>query len=86
MIDTLLEILQTHGIAGLMLGIMSYIVLSQQSTIRGLHKQMEDTANIFAIKIETKLDSLAGEVSEVQSDAARVGGMVQSEQMRRGRR
>ena len=83
MIDSLLGILETHGIAGLMLGIMSYIVLSQQSTIRGLHKQMEDTAHIFAIKIETKLDALGGDISEVQSDTARVGGMMQSQAMRK---
>ncbi len=83
MIDALIGILQTHGIAGLMLGLLGYIVLSQQQTIKGLHKQMQDTANIFAIKIETKIDGLEGHISDVQSDAARVGGMVQSEQMRR---
>jgi len=86
MIDSLIGILETHGIAGLMLGILSYMLLSQQSTIRGLHKQMEDTANIFAIKIETKLDSLVGDVHEVGTESARVGGMVQSEQMRQSRR
>ena len=52
MIDALIGILQTHGIAGLMLGLLGYIVLSQQQTIKGLHKQMQDTANIFAIKIK----------------------------------
>ena len=51
MIDALIGILETHGIAGLMLGLLGYIVLSQQQTIKGLHKQMNDTANIFAIKI-----------------------------------
>ena len=82
MIDSLVGILETHGIAGLMLGVLSYIILSQQNTIRGLHKQMEDTNNIFAIKIETKLDSLAAGVHEVGADTARVGGMIQSDQLK----
>ena len=82
MIDSLIGILETHGIAGLMLGILSYIVLSQLSTIRGLHKQMEDTNNIFAIKIETKLDALETGIHEVGTDTARVGGMIQSEQLK----
>ena len=86
MIDSLIGILETHGIAGLMLGILSYIVLSQLATIKGLHKQMEDTAHIFAIKIETKIDSLVGEVHDVGTESARVGGMVQSEQIRQSRR
>ena len=68
-----------------MLGILSYIVLSQLATIKGLHKQMEDTAHIFAIKIETKIDSLSGDVHEVGIESSRVGGMVQSEQMRQRR-
>jgi len=82
MIDSLIGILETHGIAGLMLGILSYIVLSQLSTIRGLHKQMEDTSNIFAIKIETKLDALEAGIHEVGTDTARVGGMIQSDQLK----
>jgi len=82
MIDSLVGILETHGIAGLMLGILSYIVLSQLSTIRGLHKQMEDTSNIFAIKIETKLDALEAGIHEVGTDTARVGGMIQSDQLK----
>ena len=85
MVDTLIGILETHGIAGLMLGLLGYIVLSQQQTIKGLHTQMANTANIFAIKIETKIDALSGHLSDVQSDAARVGGMVKSEQMRHHR-
>ena len=85
MIDAMIGILETHGIAGLMLGLLGYIVLSQQQTIKGLHNQMANTANIFAIKIETKIDDLGGHISDVQSDAARVGGMVQSEQMRHRR-
>jgi hypothetical protein len=47
---------------------------------------MEDTAHIFAIKIETKIDSLSGEVHDVGTESARVGGMVQSEQIRQSRR
>ena len=82
MIDSLIGILETHGIAGLMLGVLTYIILSQQSTIRGLHKQMEDTSNIFAIKIETKLDGLTQCIHEVEADTARVGGMVQTAQLR----
>ena len=82
MIDSLVGILETHGIAGLMLGVLSYIILSQQNTIRGLHKQMEDTNNIFAIKIETKLDLLTEGIHEVGTDTARVGGMIQSDQLK----
>ena len=43
---------------------------------------MEDTNNIFAIKIETKLDGLTQGIHEVEADTARVGGMVQTAQLR----
>ena len=36
-------------------------------------------------KIETKIDSLVDEVHDVGTESARVGGMVQSEQMRQRR-
>ena len=83
MIDSLIGILETHGITGLMLGIMSYIVLNQMNTIKVMTKQHKDTLDIFAIKIETKLDAISGDVADVDKSVAKEAGIREAESRRR---
>ena len=83
MIDSLVGILETHGITGLMLGIMSYIVLSQMNTIKMMTKQHKDTLNIFAVRIEAKIDSLSGDVADVDKSVAKAEGAREADQRRR---
>ena len=83
MVDSLIGILETHGIAGLMLGIMSYICLNQMSTIKSMTKQHADTLHIFAIKIETKIDDLSGDVADVDKSMAKQEGAREADQRRR---
>ena len=85
MIDSLIGILETHGIAGLMLGILSYIVLNQMNTIKTMTKQHKDTLDIFSIKIETKLDAISGEVADVDKSMAKAEGAREADMRRRGR-
>ena len=85
MIDSLIGILETHGIAGLMLGILSYIVLNQMNTIKTMTKQHTDTLDIFSIKIETKLDAISGEVADVDKSMAKAEGAREADMRRRGR-
>ena len=83
MVDGLIGILEQHGISGLMLGIMSYIVLNQMATIKTMVKQHKHTLNIFAVKIETKLDSLSGEVADVDKSVAKAEGAREADARRR---
>jgi len=83
MIDSLIGILETHGITGLMLGIMSYIVLNQMATIKTMTKQHKDTLDIFAIKIEAKLDGISGDVADVDKSVAKEAGIREAESRRR---
>ena len=83
MIDSLVGILETHGITGLMLGIMSYIVLSQMNTIKMMTKQHKDTLNIFAVRIEAKIDSLSGDVADVDKSVAKAEGAREADMRRR---
>ena len=83
MVDGLIGILEQHGISGLMLGIMSYIVLNQMATIKTMVKQHKDTLNIFAVKIETKLDSLSGVVADVDKSVAKAEGAREADARRR---
>ena len=85
MIDSLIGILETHGITGLMLGIMSYIVLNQMNTIKTIAKQHNDTLDIFAIKIETKLDAISGEVADVDKSMSKAEGAREADMRRRAR-
>ncbi len=85
MIDSLIGILETHGITGLMLGIMSYIVLNQMNTIKTIAKQHKDTLDIFAIKIETKLDAISGEVADVDKSMSKAEGAREADMRRRAR-
>ncbi len=79
----IIEILKTYGLAGLGMAFFAYLCFDMNKTIKNLHKQMAEKDKIFAIKIEQHLEDLSGDVHEVQSDAAKVGGMVQAQQMRR---
>ena len=83
MIDSLIGILETHGITGLMLGIMSYIVLNQMATIKTMTKQHKDTLDIFAIKIEAKLDGISGDVADVDKSVSKAEGAREADQRRR---
>jgi hypothetical protein len=83
MIDSLVGILETHGITGLMLGIMSYIVLNQMNTIKTMTKQHKDTLNIFAVRIEAKIDSLSGDVADVDKSVAKAEGAREADMRRR---
>ena len=83
MIDSLIGILETHGITGLMLGIMSYIVLNQMATIKTMTKQHKDTLDIFAVRIEAKIDSLSGDVADVDKSVAKEAGIREAESRRR---
>ena len=83
MVDSLIGILETHGIAGLMLGIMSYICISQLNTIKSMAKKQEDAMKIFAIKIEAKIDSLSGEVADVDKSVAKAEGAREADMRRR---
>ena len=83
MIDSLIGILETHGITGLMLGIMSYIVLNQMATIKTMTKQHKDTLDIFAVRIETKIDSLSGDVADVDKSVAKAEGAREADMRRR---
>ena len=83
MIDSLIGILETHGITGLMLGIMSYIVLNQMNTINTMTRQHKETLDIFAIKIETKLDAISGDVADVDKSVAKEAGIREAESRRR---
>ena len=82
MVDGLIGILEQHGISGLMLGIMSYIVLNQMATIKTMAKQHKDTLNIFAIKIESKLDAVSGDVADVDKSVAKAEGAREAEMRR----
>jgi len=83
MIDSLIGILETHGITGLMLGIMSYIVLNQMATIKTMTKQHKDTLDIFAVRIEAKIDSLSGDVADVDKSVAKAEGAREADMRRR---
>ena len=83
MVDSLIGILETHGIAGLMLGIMSYICISQLNTIKSMAKKQEDAMKIFAIKIEAKIDALSGEVASVDKATAKAEGAREADMRRR---
>ena len=83
MIDSLIGILETHGITGLMLGIMSYIVLNQMNTIQTMTRQHKETLDIFAIKSETKLDAISGDVADVDKSVAKEAGIREAESRRR---
>tara|TARA_Y100000310_G_scaffold130876_1_gene130000 strand:+ start:61 stop:315 length:255 start_codon:yes stop_codon:yes gene_type:complete len=83
MIDSLIGILETHGIAGLMLGILSYIVISQLNTIKSMTKKQEDAMKIFAIKIEAKIDALSGDVADVDKSVAKAEGAREADMRRR---
>ena len=65
------------------MALFSWLAFDMWNTHKKFLKEMLDRDRIFAVKIEAKLDAISGEVTEVQADAARVGGMVQAQQMRR---
>ena len=83
MVENLIGILETHGIAGLMLGVMSWICITQLNTIKSMAKKHEDAMHIFAIKIEAKLDGISGDVADVDKSVAKAEGAREADQRRR---
>ena len=83
MVDGLIGILEQHGISGLMLGIMSYICISQLNTIKSITKKNEDAMHIFAVKIAAKIDALSGDVADVDKSMAKQEGAREADQRRR---
>jgi len=83
LVDGLIGILEQHGISGLMLGIMSYICISQLNTIKSITKKNEDAMHIFAVKIEAKIDALSGDVADVDKSMAKQEGAREADQRRR---
>lgn len=83
MIDQLIAVLETHGIVGLCLGFFAYLCFDQQRTIKSLHKQISDMHHINAIKVEQTMESLERAIRDVENESARVGGMMQMEQLRK---
>jgi len=83
LIEPLIEALKQYGLAGLGMALFSWLAFDMWATHKKFLKDSLDRDRIFAVKIEAKLDAISGEVTEVQADAARVGGMVQAQQMRR---
>ena len=78
MIDALIDVLSTHGIAGLCLGFFAYLCFDQHSTIKKLQEQMHNEHKINAIKIEQSMQSLERAVYEMQGDTARMSGQMRS--------
>jgi len=78
MIDALIDVLSTHGIAGLCLGFFAYLCFDQHSTIKKLQEQNHNEHKINAIKIEQSMQSLERAVYEMQGDTARMSGAMMS--------
>ena len=76
MIDALIGVLQTHGIAGLCLGFFAYLCFDQHATIKKLQDQMHSQHKINAIKIEQTMANLEHAIYEMQGDTARMSGQM----------
>ena len=79
LIDALIEVLSTHGLAGLCLGFFAYLSFDQHSTIKKLQQQMHDQHKITAIKIEQSMANLEHAVYEMQGDTARMQGQMSAQ-------
>ena len=79
MIDALVEVLSTHGLAGLCLGFFAYLSFDQHATIKKLQQNMHDQHKITAIKIEQSMANLEHAVYEMQGDTARMQGQMSAQ-------
>ncbi len=53
------------------------------NTIKTMTRQHKETLDIFAIKIETKLDAISGDVADVDKSVAKEAGIREAESRRR---
>jgi len=82
MVDALVEVLSTHGLAGLCLGFFAYLCFDQHQTIKKMQTQVQDMHKLNAIKIEQTMANLEHAIYEMQGDTARMQGQM----MNQGRR
>ncbi len=79
MIDALIDVLQTHGIAGLCLGFFAYLCFDQHATIKKMQSSMQDMHKLNAIKIEQTMANLEHAIYEMQGDTARMSGQMMNQ-------
>ena len=82
MVDALVDVLSTHGLAGLCLGFFAYLCFDQHQTIKKMQSQVQDMHKLHAIKIEQTMANLEHAIYEMQGDTARMSGQM----MQGGRR
>ena len=83
MIDALIGVLETHGIAGLCLGFFAYLCFDQHQTIKKMQAQATEMHKINAIKVEQTMQSLEHSIYEMQGDTARMSGQMMTSNMKR---
>ena len=74
MVDALVDVLSTHGLAGLCLGFFAYLCFDQHQTIKKMQSQVQDMHKLNAIKIEQTMANLEHAIYEMQGDTARMSG------------
>ena len=72
MVDALVDVLSTHGLAGLCLGFFAYLCFDQHQTIKKMQSQVQDMHKLNAIKIEQTMANLEPAIYEMQGDTARM--------------
>ena len=82
MVDALVDVLSTHGLAGLCLAFFAYLCFDQHQTIKKMQSQVQDMHKLNAIKIEQTMANLEHAIYEMQGDTARMSGQM----MQGGRR
>ena len=76
MVDALVDVLSTHGLAGLCLGFFAYLCFDQHQTIKKMQSQVQHMHKLNAIKIEQTMANLEHAIYEMQGDTARMSGQM----------
>ena len=76
MVDALVDVLSTHGLAGLCLGFFAYLCFDQHQTMKKMQSQVQDMHKLNAIKIEQTMANLEHAIYEMQGDTARMSGQM----------
>ena len=76
MVDALVDVLSTHGLAGLCLGFFAYLCFDQHQTIKKMQSQVQDMHKLNDIKIEQTMANLEHAIYEMQGDTARMSGQM----------
>ena len=76
MVDALVDVLSTHGLAGLCLGFFAYLCFDQHQTIKKMQSEVQDMHKLNAIKIEQTMANLEHAIYEMQGDTARMSGQM----------